>query len=385
MITNNILFIQRHILDHIVFSLTAVKMPHSVGSNGGSISNYHLIKYLSEHANVDVVCPSCNFSNDNDLNKTRFKVIRQASIKGARGRFMFQVKLLFVLFRLSSKAYFSGKELTLVSNTVTIPCTYLISKLFNMKHIILCRAYEEFFFGTYNPVSYSKYYTILRRLVNLSVTRRAYDNSILITNSNWMISAIKKSFEVKKEVELLYPPVDLDFSLKKKITSSIKIIGFINSGALKGHSIVLSLAAMLPALTFHIYGDNKVFSSNILLPKNIILLGWVNSKVIYKNIDLLLVPSSWPEPFGRVSIEAQGMGIPVLVSNFGGLPETVISNDFIVKNNTVNEWLKSYYLICGNYHYYLSELYEKTEELKKFDLKEHNKKLDKIFLGDFKR
>ena len=101
-------------------------MPHSVGSNGGSISNYYLIKHLSNSANVSVVCPSCNFSDDNDLNKTRFKVIKQASTKGGIKRLTFQMKLLFLLFRLCCKAYFSGKEITLVSNTVTIPCTYFI-------------------------------------------------------------------------------------------------------------------------------------------------------------------------------------------------------------------------------------------------------------------
>jgi glycosyltransferase involved in cell wall biosynthesis len=38
---------------------------------------------------------------------------------------------------------------------------------------------------------------------------------------------------------------------------------------------------------------------------------------------LLLVPSLFPEPFGRVAAEAMINGIPPLVSNRGGLPETV--------------------------------------------------------------
>lgn len=40
-----------------------------------------------------------------------------------------------------------------------------------------------------------------------------------------------------------------------------------------------------------------------------------------------LVPSVVAETFGRTSIEAQAMGCPVIVSNLGALPETVISPD----------------------------------------------------------
>ena len=38
-----------------------------------------------------------------------------------------------------------------------------------------------------------------------------------------------------------------------------------------------------------------------------------------------LIPSFVPETFGRTSIEAQAMGCPVIISNLGALPETVIS------------------------------------------------------------
>jgi glycosyltransferase involved in cell wall biosynthesis len=42
---------------------------------------------------------------------------------------------------------------------------------------------------------------------------------------------------------------------------------------------------------------------------------------------MLLVPSIWPEPFGRVAAEAMINGIPPLVSNRGALPQ-VIGGDF---------------------------------------------------------
>jgi glycosyltransferase involved in cell wall biosynthesis len=40
---------------------------------------------------------------------------------------------------------------------------------------------------------------------------------------------------------------------------------------------------------------------------------------------LVAVPSTSPEAFGRVAVEAQAMGVPVVVSNLGAVPETVLA------------------------------------------------------------
>jgi glycosyltransferase involved in cell wall biosynthesis len=40
---------------------------------------------------------------------------------------------------------------------------------------------------------------------------------------------------------------------------------------------------------------------------------------------VVTVPSTEPEAFGRVAVEAQALGIPVIVSNLGAVPETVLA------------------------------------------------------------
>ncbi len=40
---------------------------------------------------------------------------------------------------------------------------------------------------------------------------------------------------------------------------------------------------------------------------------------------LVTVPSTEPEAFGRIAVEAQAMGVPVIVSNLGAVPETVLA------------------------------------------------------------
>jgi len=49
-----------------------------------------------------------------------------------------------------------------------------------------------------------------------------------------------------------------------------------------------------------------------------------------------LAPSLWPEPFGRVALEAISQGTPVISSNKGGLPEIIQKKYGVSVNPTVN-------------------------------------------------
>ena len=60
---------------------------------------------------------------------------------------------------------------------------------------------------------------------------------------------------------------------------------------------------------------------------------------IYKKTSIAVVCSRWDEPFGRTSLEAAANGCAVIISNRGGLPET-ITNGRILKNLTVRNIYK---------------------------------------------
>ncbi|MGF1619572.1 MAG: glycosyltransferase family 4 protein [Rhodomicrobiaceae bacterium] len=54
---------------------------------------------------------------------------------------------------------------------------------------------------------------------------------------------------------------------------------------------------------------------------------------------LALAPSIEPEAFGRISIEAQAMGCPVIVSDIGALPETLIAASNGVADTGATGWI----------------------------------------------
>ena len=76
--------------------------------------------------------------------------------------------------------------------------------------------------------------------------------------------------------------------------------------------------------------------------KNLKIMGFQShSKVldIFKKTSIAVACSRWEEPFGRTSLEASSRGCAVIISNRGGLPET-ITNGIIVRNLS----LKNIYL-----------------------------------------
>jgi glycosyltransferase involved in cell wall biosynthesis len=64
-------------------------------------------------------------------------------------------------------------------------------------------------------------------------------------------------------------------------------------------------------------------------------VGWTDSAKFLEEVDFLIVPSVWNEPFGRIVVEAYAAGVPVIASATGGIPEIVTEerNGFLFDRN----------------------------------------------------
>jgi len=86
--------------------------------------------------------------------------------------------------------------------------------------------------------------------------------------------------------------------------------------------------------------------------KNLLKLGFRKHDEVlnlYKKTSIAVVCSRWDEPFGRTSLEAASNGCAVIISNKGGLPDT-ITNGIILKKLDINNVYKEIDKLIKNVH-----------------------------------
>ena len=145
-------------------------------------------------------------------------------------------------------------------------------------------------------------------------------NEIYIKSTKLVV--IKQSADTQK----------VDLKKKKKI---ITFVGKLNRA--KGYDIFGSTI-------IEILNDNKDWNAIVIGDEEreklefkhdrLNLLGFKNHEdviKIFKKSSISVVCSRWEEPFGRTSLESASCGCAVIITNRGGLPET-ITNGVILKN-----------------------------------------------------
>lgn len=90
----------------------------------------------------------------------------------------------------------------------------------------------------------------------------------------------------------------------------------------------------------HIGVEYLNYLKNLNNSNRITYLGYTNSKEFFEKIDILIVPSLWKEPFGRVVLEAMINNKIVITSKSGGLNELMINNQTFTFNSKTQELSK---------------------------------------------
>lgn len=72
--------------------------------------------------------------------------------------------------------------------------------------------------------------------------------------------------------------------------------------------------------------DYETRLRSMIDPAKVRLTGYQDSEAFLRNIDVLVVPSIWEEPFGLVAVEGCARHLPVITTNRGGLPEIIQDN-----------------------------------------------------------
>ena len=172
--------------------------------------------------------------------------------------------------------------------------------------------------------------------------------SKIIFNSEWSKKRFLKNFNnffhKSLKLEVIHQSINktkVDIKKKEKL---ITFVGKLNSA--KGYDLfgksIIKILNQYPKWKSVVIGDEPR-EEITFKHKNLKNLGFQHhSKVldIFKKSSIAVACSRWEEPFGRTSLEASSRGCAVIISNRGGLPET-ITNGVIIRNLTAENVYKS--------------------------------------------
>lgn len=123
-----------------------------------------------------------------------------------------------------------------------------------------------------------------------------------------------------------------------RVDSSREVALFVTPVPVKGLDTALALARARPDVPFafqRCWPTNPQAVAELVsavepLPNVQLRDGVLEPELIYRDARVVLVPSAYPEAFGRVAAEARASAIPVIAADVGGLPESAGEHALLV-------------------------------------------------------
>lgn len=208
-----------------------------------------------------------------------------------------------------------GKQCTVTCNvryfTPCLLCSSYVGKVRNKWYL------------RFNPLFYAAIYL---RYKSLKLTLPKFDGFVAISDF------MRRDFRqfVRKKIAVLPNIIPLSkFGAGKKERAGAAKVKILYYGALlesKGLLVLLETLRQLPSNhECHVYGEGPLES--VLEASGLVSL---HKPVLYDKLpamlqqhDIVVLPSIWPEPFGRVVIETMASGLPIVSSSIGGITELI--------------------------------------------------------------
>lgn len=179
---------------------------------------------------------------------------------------------------------------------------------------------------------YKAYVKYFSKYVSAVTAPSEYTLNTSLNNSNFRNAIVKKCVVNSVQIDMTHFKQELE-EKKKRTSDCIKFMYAGRLVAYKGieHMIQAFEKLKNDKLELHICGGGAMadyVSMHANVDSRIIYHGSLDNMQlakVYEACDVLLVPSCWPEPFGRVVIEGNLHAMPVIAGNWGGIPEIVKS------------------------------------------------------------
>jgi hypothetical protein len=157
---------------------------------------------------------------------------------------------------------------------------------------------------------------------------------VLVANSSFMAERIRAVSG--REALVVFPRTPV----APEPLAPGEVVGIAGDSADKGGGIVRLLARWFPDVTFRVHSRAPLADA----PPNLVAAPWEKDLArLYGGLRLMLVPSQVAEAYGRVALEAQGHGVPVLASAVGGLPENVPGSLWrVIDHRSPEAWARAF-------------------------------------------
>jgi glycosyltransferase involved in cell wall biosynthesis len=175
----------------------------------------------------------------------------------------------------------------------------------------------------------------------LALHRKVIQKANLVLSNSFFMKKVVKLF-CRVDSEVVYPFIDFDKYIAKK--REHRYISFVSPAPHKGGEIFVEIARALPEYDFFVCGGgSRKIIEQFRGFRNLRYIPWIDDmRDVYSQTWLMLVPSIWPEPFGRVVVEAMANGIPCIVSRRGGLPEAIGDAGIMIEDIfDVDNWVSA--------------------------------------------
>jgi len=335
--------------------LNVLQVIPKLGYGGAETGCYDIAHYLAENE-----CGSFIATSGGEL----LKFVKKDKVKIIRLPVHSKNPVLIIFNALVLAIYIIFYKINIVHARSRAPAwtSYIASFLTN-------RVFVTTFHGTYN------FKSNLKKFYNSIMLR----SKLTIAGSNFIFNHINDNYNEylskEKKLRVIFRGINIDYYNSKNIS-------ILKQEKLKKEWDLFSnnFTILLPGrLTYWKGQENFIESLNILIEDyditsfQAIILGSEQGRKVYKKklinlvarynlnkkikfvshceemplayslADVVVSSSIEPEAFGRVSVEAQSMGKPIIASNIGGSKETIINKKtgFLYKHDDPRELAKS--------------------------------------------
>ena len=232
--------------------------------------------------------------------------------------FIFLIKYIFILIRI--------RHIKLIHIHVAIKGSFFrkyivfkIAKLFHKKIIF-----------NVHPIDFVNFYNKVNIVIQKMITEALNKSDLILVLSGTIKSEVANICQ-NRNIKILYNPVIVkEFRYKESETINVLFLGKLCKEKGVYDIIEASKLVKSPNIKINLYGDGDIEEFEKLIKENnlqekIKIMGWISGREkdeALNNSDIFILPS-YSEGLPMSILEAMAIGLPIISTPVGGIPEAV--------------------------------------------------------------